>query len=117
MADGAATPDSIDIPSQLRRIADLVEAATALESLAERTASLGLASATDLSPRQWEIVGRIARGERVPTIAAEMYLSRSTVRNHLSAIFAKVGVHSQDELVSLYRKRDVENSTERGATK
>ena len=37
-------------------------------------------------------------------IAAAMFLSRSTIRNHLSAIYAKVGVHSQDELVALYRR-------------
>jgi DNA-binding NarL/FixJ family response regulator len=43
------------------------------------------------------------RGERVSTIAADLYLSASTIRNHLSAIFAKAGVHSQTELLALYR--------------
>jgi DNA-binding CsgD family transcriptional regulator len=45
-------------------------------------------------------------GERVTRIAAAMYLSPSTIRNHLSAIYAKVGVHSQDELVALFRQRN-----------
>ena len=67
------------------------------------TNTFGLTSPTDLSPRQWEIVRRLVDGERVTSIAAAMFLSRSTIRNHLSAIFAKVGVHSQDELVALYR--------------
>jgi len=58
---------------------------------------------TELSARQWEVVSRLVRGERVVTIAAEMYLSQSTVRNHLSAIFRKVGVHSQQELLALWR--------------
>jgi DNA-binding CsgD family transcriptional regulator/PAS domain-containing protein len=95
-----------DIPGSLRRIADRIEAAgfvPALADMADVADGLGLASVTDLSPRQWEIVGRLVRGERVPTIAAEMYLSRSTIRNHLSAIFAKVGVHSQEELLTLGR--------------
>ena len=40
------------------------------------------------------------RGERVPTIARDLFLSQSTVRNHLSAIYRRVGVHSQAELVA-----------------
>jgi DNA-binding CsgD family transcriptional regulator/PAS domain-containing protein len=92
-----------EIPDRLRRIADQIEAAGLLAPLAETADALGVATTTDLSPRQWEIVSRLVRGERVATIAAEMYLSRSTVRNHLSAIFAKVGVHSQHELLALYQ--------------
>jgi PAS domain S-box-containing protein len=92
-----------EVPGHLRRIADQIEAAGLLAPLAETADALGVATTTDLSPRQWEIVSRLVRGERVATIAAEMYLSRSTVRNHLSAIFAKVGVHSQHELLALYQ--------------
>jgi PAS domain S-box-containing protein len=57
----------------------------------------------ELSPRQSEILTRLLRGERVPTIAAELYLSPTTVRNHLTAIFRKFGVHSQAELLELLR--------------
>ena len=52
-----------------------------------------------LSSRQVEIVNRLLRGERVPTIARETYVSQSTVRSHLSAIFRKFGVRSQEELL------------------
>jgi DNA-binding CsgD family transcriptional regulator/PAS domain-containing protein len=92
-----------EVPEHLRRIADQIEAARLLAPLAETTMTLGIAATTDLSPRQWEIVSRLLRGQRVPTIAAEIYLSPNTVRNHLSAVFAKVGVHSQEELLALYR--------------
>jgi len=53
----------------------------------------------NLSPREVDIVARILRCERVPTIARSLYLSASTVRNHLSSIYRKVGVHSQVELI------------------
>jgi DNA-binding CsgD family transcriptional regulator len=53
-----------------------------------------------LSRRQSEILRRLTRGERVPTIARELFVSQSTVRNHLSAIYRKVGVHSQSELLA-----------------
>ncbi|MGH9085146.1 MAG: response regulator transcription factor [Acidimicrobiales bacterium] len=102
--EGASTRAIDSIPSELRRIADLIETAGILAPVAEATTALGLTAATDLSPRQWEIVRRLVDGERVTSIAAAMYLSRSTIRNHLSAVFAKVGVHSQDELIALYRR-------------
>ena len=57
-----------------------------------------------LSPREAEVVALLGRGDRVEQIASAMFLSRHTVRNHLKAIFRKVGVHSQGELVALMRR-------------
>jgi DNA-binding NarL/FixJ family response regulator len=57
----------------------------------------------ELSPRQWEVLTRLLRGDRVPRIAEELFLSQSTVRNHLADIFRKMGVHSQEELLDLFR--------------
>jgi DNA-binding CsgD family transcriptional regulator len=54
----------------------------------------------ELSQRQLEILRRLLRGERVPTIAGDLFLSQSTVRNHLSAIYRRLGVHSQAELLA-----------------
>jgi PAS domain S-box-containing protein len=56
---------------------------------------------SELSARQTEIVARLIAGERVPQIAQSMYLSPSTVRNHLVAIYRKAGVHSQAELLAV----------------
>ena len=55
------------------------------------------------SPRQWEVLTRLLQGERVPRIAEELFLSQSTVRNHLADMFKKMGVHSQEELLDLFR--------------
>jgi DNA-binding NarL/FixJ family response regulator len=63
--------------------------------------ALGVMS--ELSGRQLEIATRLIRGERVATIAAELFVTHSTVRNHLSAIFQKFGVHSQSEFLALWR--------------
>jgi DNA-binding CsgD family transcriptional regulator len=54
----------------------------------------------ELSRRQLEVLRRLLRGERVPMIARDLFLSRSTVRNHLSAIYRRLGVHSQAELLA-----------------
>jgi DNA-binding CsgD family transcriptional regulator len=65
-----------------------------------------LPAVRDLPPRQREIISRLARGQRVRQIASELYLSESTVRNHLVAIFRKTGVHSQHELLTRLRQSD-----------
>lgn len=59
-----------------------------------------------LTVREMEIVTRIMNGDRVPTIASDLFLSQSTVRNHLSSVFEKLNVSSQQELVHLLRKTD-----------
>ena len=58
-----------------------------------------------LSPRESEIVARLLSGDRVPAIAQALFLSQSTVRNHLSTAFSKLRVGSQQELIDLYRNR------------
>jgi DNA-binding CsgD family transcriptional regulator len=58
---------------------------------------------SDLSRREMEIVSRLMDGDRVPTIAAALFLTRSTIRNHLSAAYSKIGVRSQQELINLLR--------------
>ena len=63
----------------------------------------GFPALSTLSAREWEVLVLILEGHRVPSIAADLYLSQSAVRNRLSSIFRKFGVHSQAELVRLLR--------------
>jgi DNA-binding CsgD family transcriptional regulator len=76
-----------------------------LAGVTRRTASpsgLHAPASSELSHRQREIVRFLLRGLRVPTIARTMYLSPSTVRNHLAAAYQKLGVASQEELMQLF---------------
>jgi PAS domain S-box-containing protein len=59
------------------------------------------ADTLELTSREEEVVSRLLRGQRVATMAKEMYLSPTTIRNHLTAVFRKAGVHSQHELIEL----------------
>ena len=91
-----------ELEGHLWRIAAELEASGILMR-AERTAGLSLArigEAASLTPRQWEVLRRISAGQRVPTVAKELYISQSTVRNHLAAIFERFGVHSQADLLA-----------------
>jgi two-component system nitrate/nitrite response regulator NarL len=45
-----------------------------------------------LSPRELEILRRIAAGERTPAIARALHLSESTVKTHVAHSFEKLGV-------------------------
>ncbi|HSP29575.1 MAG TPA: helix-turn-helix transcriptional regulator, partial [Ilumatobacteraceae bacterium] len=89
----------------IRRIGSEVSAAD-LELGARPTTDHGVTAALDaLEPtaRQRDIVERLARGQRVSSIASELFISRSTVRNHLAQVYRLAGVHSQDELLHTLR--------------
>jgi DNA-binding CsgD family transcriptional regulator len=95
-----------ELELRLQRIGAEVRAARIMDDVAGLPVAHGVTALPDLgdlSSRQWAILSRLGRGERVPQIAADLYLSQSTVRNHLSAIFQKFGVHSQSELLAKLR--------------
>ena len=54
----------------------------------------------DLSDREREILGFLARGMTNKAIAAELFLSVNTIRNHVQSVLAKLGAHSKLEAVS-----------------
>jgi len=57
-----------------------------------------------LTTRELEIIRRLVSGDRAPSIAEALFLSPSTVRNHLHSIYRKLGVHSQQELIHAFRR-------------
>jgi len=100
---GAPSDRVAELELRLRRIGAEVRAAGVLDHVEGLPAASDHPQLGELTSRQWEILSRLLRGDRVATIAAALYLSQSTVRNHLSAIFRKFGVHSQPELLDLLR--------------
>ncbi|HEY5266165.1 MAG TPA: NAD(P)-binding domain-containing protein [Acidimicrobiales bacterium] len=69
-----------------------------------------IAELESLTERQWDVLSRLSRGQRVPTIAAELFISQSTVRSYLSEIFKILNVHSQAELLALLMTQDSSTS-------
>jgi predicted ATPase/DNA-binding CsgD family transcriptional regulator len=58
-----------------------------------------------LTPTELEVVGLVAEGLSNPDIAARLFVSRETVKSHLSSIFVKVGVTNRTELTAAAARR------------
>ncbi|MDP9470529.1 MAG: response regulator transcription factor [Chloroflexota bacterium] len=64
----------------------------------------GAAQFPDLTEREREILGLIVQGQSNTEIAARLFLSTKTVRNHISSIFAKLQV--TDRAQAIVRARE-----------
>ena len=100
------TPDRVqELELRLRQIGAELRAAGVLDSMEVAPAPDDYPQMGQLTSRQWEILSRLLQGERVSTIAKALFVSQSTVRNHLSTIFRKFDVHNQAELIEHFRPK------------
>ena len=60
----------------------------------------------ELSPREKEVLAELAAGHRVAAIGRRLFISPHTVRNHLKAIYRKVDVDSQVDLLEWLGRMD-----------
>ncbi len=60
-----------------------------------------------LTEREREILGLVAGGANNQAIADQLFISEKTVRNHLTAIFDKIGVTSRSQAIVFARDRGV----------
>jgi DNA-binding NarL/FixJ family response regulator len=75
----------------------------AYAALAKATRSEGKEQV--LSEREVEVLRLAKRGLPNPQIAQSLHISPGTVRNHLSAIYRKLGVHSRFEALQVAEER------------
>ncbi len=73
------------------------EATQALIETANRSAPPG----HDLTPREREVLALLVEGLSNPQIAAELSVSRSTARAHVSNVLSKLSVSNRAEAISL----------------
>ena len=97
---------------ELRRAVDEVMSDTSwfsgrvLEKLAEfRTPEADPGQLADLTPRERQVLERLAAGASNAEIAAELGLALNTVRNYISGIYDKAGVSSRVGAVLWARER------------
>jgi DNA-binding CsgD family transcriptional regulator len=57
-----------------------------------------------ISPREKDVVKYLIKGLQIKEIAAKLFLSIHTVRNHIRHIYEKCKVQSQVELLNLFKE-------------
>ena len=67
-------------------------------------------SLSELTERELEVLARLLSGARVPAISEQLSISPHTVRNHLKAIYRKVGASDQSDLIERMRALSSEGS-------
>ena len=77
----------------------------AYDALAKATRSEGVEQV--LSKREVEVLRLAKRGLPNPQIAQALHISPGTVRNHLSAIYRKLDVHSRYEALQVAEERQL----------
>jgi PAS domain S-box-containing protein len=90
-----------ELERRLWTISREMRAAGVLRAEDQPDVTTELAGVERLSPREWEILSHVRTGRRATAIATALVLSPSTVRNHLTSIYRKLGVRSHGELVEL----------------
>lgn len=96
-----ASPDDL-----VRSIRSAAAGETVLAPMvASRLLSRMQAPAVALSPRELEILGRVAQGESNRQIARGSSISEATVKSHLVHIYDKLGVDSRTRAVQIARER------------
>ncbi|MFI7702326.1 response regulator [Nonomuraea sp. NPDC049480] len=87
----AAAGDALVSPSVTVRL---------LQHLAQPRRRAALPANDPLTDRELDVVRLIARGRTNQEVAAELFVSLSTVKTHLGSIFAKLGVRNRVEIAA-----------------
>ena len=69
-----------------------------LEATGERARKRTVDTLGDLTPREAQVSRLVARGDTNKEIAAQLFISASTVEYHLRKVFRKLGVKSRTQL-------------------
>jgi DNA-binding CsgD family transcriptional regulator len=59
-----------------------------------------------LTPREGDVLRLLARGRTSPVIQEKLFLSHNTVKTHVRHIYAKLDIHSQQELIDIVEGAD-----------
>lgn len=96
---GRAEAGEEGLAAVVREAGAFGEAGESDAELADRIASLAIRY--ELTPRETEVFELLARGRSVPYVRDALVISKETAATHAKHIYAKLGVHSRQELIDL----------------
>jgi two-component system response regulator DesR len=89
------------------QLATAIRRAVAGERVVDPTLAMAALSDGDnpLTPRERTVLAESARGASIAELAATLFLSEGTVRNHLSIAIQKLGAHNRVEAAHIAREK------------
>ena len=92
-----------DLEALVRALREVVRGgsvidAKVVEALLGRRAREEESALGTLSPREREVLAKMAEGSTNPVIARRLFMSESTVEKHVSAIFSKLGLSEEKDV-------------------
>lgn len=100
--------DAIDALRRGEALLDPVVTQRVLTRVRQDEIARQAAAFRDLSEREMEVLALVAKGKSNVEIAQEMSLAQKTVRNHVSAILAKLGLTNRIEAATYAVRHDIE---------
>lgn len=86
--------------------AELAESAVATKPALWQRKIDNVMNAFGLTERQQEVFRMLVRGRNAQYIADNFYISHSTAKAHIRNIYRKLGIHTQQELISMVEATD-----------
>lgn len=101
VAFNVLSPDVFNFDKTVQEVEEVrpVKQAEQVDSLAQAIETA--VGAFSLTPREAEALELLAHGRNTAAIQERMVVSRSTAKTHVRNVYAKLGVHSQQDLIDL----------------
>ena len=104
VAYNVLSPEDFDFDEAARSIEEVPELQATVPADLLSVASARVAEERRLTPREAEALELLAHGRNTQTIQERMVVSRSTAKTHIRNVYAKLEVHSQQELIDLVER-------------
>lgn len=101
VAYNVLAPDVFDLDRAVLRVEAVVEPQPTVSVDALAQASAQVAAERGLTPREAQALELLAHGRNTQAIMERMVVSRGTAKTHVRNVYAKLGVHSQQDLIDL----------------
>ena len=102
-----AIPRAFALDEIVQEVVPFAEPPKRDEQASFADAVFAVARAHALTPREIETLGLLARGHGAQEIEQRMGISRNTVKMHVRNVYAKLDVHSQQDVINLIESQDI----------